>query len=77
MILEISLITLAILSIIAVELRDLLQAVIVIGAVDAVLALVFLLMAAPDVAITQAAVASALTTFVFIVAIFKTRREEE
>ncbi len=76
MIFEIALVMLAVLSIAAVQSRDLLHAVIVLAAADAVLAFAFLLLSAPDVAITQAAVGSGLTTFIFALAVLKTRREE-
>ena len=77
MILEFSLIALFILTLAAVSLRDLLHAVIVLAGADAALAVVFYLLAAPDIAITQAAVGSGLTTIIFLVAIYKTRRVEE
>jgi multicomponent Na+:H+ antiporter subunit B len=77
MILEISLLVLAILVIIAVESRDLLHAVIILGAGDALVAFIFLMMAAVDIAITQVAVGAALITFIFIVSIRKTSRMED
>jgi len=77
MLIEILLLVFAAISVFAVESRDLLHAVIIFAAGDALLALIFLLLAAPDIAITQAAVGSALTTFIFVVAIVKTRRSEE
>ncbi len=77
MLFETVLVVFAALSLLAVECRDLLHAVIIFAAGDAVLAVIFLLLAAPDVAITQAAVGSALTTFIFAVSIRKTRRTEE
>jgi len=39
--------------------------------------LVFYLLQAPDVAIAQAGVGAALTTAIFLLAIWKTRRKEE
>lgn len=65
------------LSIVAVHLRDLLHAVIVLAAADLVIAALFYLMAAPDIAITQATVVAGLTTLIFMLAIHKTRRTEE
>ncbi|RLJ06686.1 MAG: cation:proton antiporter [Candidatus Aenigmatarchaeota archaeon] len=77
MLLEICLVVLVMLSVVIVEIRDLLHMAIIFGAADILLAFVFLLLAAPDVAITQAAVGSALTTFILIIAVKKTRRLEE
>jgi uncharacterized MnhB-related membrane protein len=77
MILEIFLVVLAVLSIAAVLSRDLIYAVILLAGADVVLALGFYLLAAPDIALTQASVAAGLTTFIFLIAISKTRRMEE
>ena len=76
MILEISLLILAIASIAVIAMKDLLHAVIVMAAADAVLALIFYLMAAPDIAVTQVAVTAGLTTVIFVIAIGRTRRME-
>ena len=75
MILEISLLALVALTVAAIEMKDLLHAVIVLGATSTIMSLVFFLLAAPDIAITQAAV-SGLTTLIFVVAISKTERAE-
>jgi multicomponent Na+:H+ antiporter subunit B len=77
MILEISLLVLAVLVIIAVEARDLLHAVIILGVGDILIAFIFIMMAAVDIAITQVAVGAALITFIFIVTIRKTSRMED
>ena len=76
MILEIVLLVLLAMSIVAVELRDLLYAVIVLGTADILAAVAFYLMAAPDIALTQAAVTTGLTLFIFLIVIGKTRRLE-
>lgn len=76
MILEISLLVLAALSVAAVKTRDLVYAVILLAGADILLALGFYMLAAPDIALTQAAVAAGLTTFIFLIAINKTRRME-
>jgi len=47
------------------------QGVIVMSVVSLMASILFLLMAAPDVAITEASVGSALTTIVFVIAIRK------
>jgi len=77
MIFEISLLVILAASVAAVAMKDLFHAVIVMASADAVLALVFLMLRAPDIAITQIAVTGGLTTVIFLVAIGKTRRMEE
>lgn len=57
--------------------RDLLSSVIALAALSLVLSLEFYLLQAPDVAIAEAAIAAALTTAIFVLAIRKTRRKEE
>lgn len=64
-------------SILAVVLRDLLAAALALGAQGLLLSLAFYLLQAPDVAIAQAGVGAALTTAIFLLAIWKTRRKEE
>jgi uncharacterized MnhB-related membrane protein len=76
MILESVLLALLIMSVIAVELKDLLYAVILLGSADLLAAIAFYLMAAPDIALTQAAVTTGLTVFIFLIVIGKTRRLE-
>jgi uncharacterized MnhB-related membrane protein len=61
----------------AVLLRDLLAAALALGAQGLLLSLVFYLLQAPDVAMAQAGVGAALTTAIFLLAIWKTRRKEE
>ncbi len=76
MMLEIILIVTLVMSIIAVEMKDLLYAVIILGAVDLLAAVAFYFMAAPDIAITQVAVTAGLSVFIFVIVIGKTRRLE-
>ena len=76
MILESVLILLLLVSIFAIEMKDLLYAVILLGAADLLAAVAFFFMAAPDIAITQVAVTTALSVFIFVVVIGKTRRLE-
>jgi uncharacterized MnhB-related membrane protein len=76
MIFEVSLLVLAITSVAVVALKDLLHAVVVMAGADAVLALIFFLLGAPDIAITQVAVTAGLTTIIFLIAIGRTRRME-
>jgi len=61
----------------ALHLRDLLSAVIVMGVVDLITAIMFLVLQAPDVAITQAAVGAGLTTAIFVIALIRSTREEK
>lgn len=61
----------------SIRMKNLFYAVITLAVVDVLLAAVFYMMAAPDIAITQAAVASGLGTFVFLLALGKTSKTEE
>ncbi|NMA61996.1 MAG: DUF4040 domain-containing protein [Firmicutes bacterium] len=56
--------------------RDLLYAAILLGAYSVTMALIWLLMSAPDLAITEAAAGIGMTTLMIAV-ISKTGREEE
>ncbi|MCR3921795.1 MAG: DUF4040 domain-containing protein [Firmicutes bacterium] len=56
--------------------RDLLAAVIIFAAYSLVMAILWQLLAAPDVAITEAALGAGVTTLLLIAAIAKTRRQE-
>ncbi|MBU0898924.1 MAG: DUF4040 domain-containing protein [Nanoarchaeota archaeon] len=77
MIFELLLIVMIGLIAVAINLKDLVHAVIVLASADVIIALIFLLLAAPDIAITQVAIASGLTSLIFIVAIRKSIRREE
>ncbi len=57
-------------------LRDLLVAVIVFSSYSLVMAIIWLIMNAPDLALTEAAVGAGITTVLFIITIFKTQRKE-
>ena len=70
------LILMPILAVVIVELKNLLYAAIVLGAESVVLAVIFYMLKAPDIAITQAAVGAGISTMLFVFAISKTRREE-
>jgi len=61
----------------SLHLKDLLSAVIVMGVVDLVVAIMFFVLQAPDVAITQATVGAGLTTAIFVIAIIRSTREEK
>ena len=77
MIFEILLLVSLMLAIFAVETKDLLYSVIFLGALGSVIAVLFYLMAAPDIAITQAVVTAGLGTFVLVVAVNRIGRREE
>jgi len=72
--LEIFLISLVILAIAALEMRDLLSAVIVLAGFSLCLAVSFYFLQAPDVALAEAAVGTGVSTALFVVAIYKTER---
>jgi uncharacterized MnhB-related membrane protein len=76
MIFEVMLILMTLVTIAAVQMKDLMHAVILLAGADAMLAIVFFLLAAPDIAITQAAVSAGLSTVIYVIAIHKTRRHE-
>jgi len=57
--------------------QDLLYAVIGTGVISLILSVLFLLLQAPDVALTEAAIGVALTTIIFIIAIRNTVRYEK
>jgi uncharacterized MnhB-related membrane protein len=65
-----------VLSIVAIELKNLLYAVITLAGASIVLAVIFYMLQAPDIAITQAAVGAGISTVLYIIAISRTRREE-
>ena len=56
--------------------RDLLASVIIFAAYSLVMAIIWQLLAAPDVAITEAAIGAGVTTLLLVAAIAKTRRQE-
>lgn len=76
MIFEIALVLLVIFTVAAVIIKDLVHAVILLAIADVLLAVAFYMMGAPDIALTQAAIVAGLTTFIFMIAISKTRRME-
>ena len=57
--------------------KDLLLAALGTSAVSVVLSILFYLLQAPDVALTEAAIGVALSTIIFVIAIKKTDRYEE
>ncbi len=77
MLMELLIVASAVLSFAAIRMKNLFYAVITLAVVDVLIAGVFYMMAAPDIAITQAAIASGLSTFVFMLALGKTEKVEE
>ena len=77
MLLEASLIVMIAGFAMAIWSRDLLKSVILLGIGDLALALSFYIMAAPDIAVTQVSVATALSVLILVYTIKKTRRMEE
>ena len=70
------LVLLFVLCLIAIELKDLLYSVIVLAGASVSLAVIFYMLQAPDIAITQAAVGAGVMTVLFVIAISRTRRQE-
>lgn len=64
-------------AVVTIHARDLLVAIIASAIVDLVLAVLFYILQAPDVAITQASIMGGLTTAIFLVVIKKTERYEQ
>ncbi len=56
--------------------KDLLGAVIIFGAYSLIMAVLWLLLRAPDIALTEAAIGAGVTTILFIGVISRTRRME-
>jgi len=65
-----------IMSWIAIEIKDLLYSVILLGGASVTLATIFYMLQAPDIAITEAVVGAGVSTILYVVAISRTRREE-
>jgi uncharacterized MnhB-related membrane protein len=70
------LLLLFVMSLIAIELKDLLYAIIILGGASVALAVLFYMLRAPDIAITEAVVGAGVATILYIVTISRTRREE-
>ncbi|KUO42804.1 MAG: hypothetical protein APU95_04415 [Hadesarchaea archaeon YNP_N21] len=73
---DLLLITLFIVCLVAVEVKDLLYSAILLGGAGVALAAIFYMLQAPDIAITQAVVGVGISTVLYVIAISKTRREE-
>jgi multicomponent Na+:H+ antiporter subunit A len=64
-------------AIFAITRKDLIIAVIGTSVISVVLSVLFYILQAPDVALTEAAIGVALSTIIFVIAIKKTDRYEE
>lgn len=73
---EILLVIMLILALLALLVRDLLGTVVLMGVFSLVSCLVFYVLGAPDVALTEAAVGTGIGTVVFIWIVFKTERRD-
>jgi len=73
----VSLFFLIVAGIYAVVKKDLLQAAIATGLISLVLSILFFILQAPDVALTEAAIGIALSTIIFVLAIRNTKRFED
>lgn len=61
----------------AIYQKSLLSAIIVAGAISLLASVIYIIMAAPDVAMTEAAIGSGLTTIVFLYALNKVRKQDK
>ena len=61
----------------ALYLKDLLSAIISAGAISLLASVIYIILAAPDVAMTEAAIGSGLTTIVFLYALNLIRKDRE
>ncbi len=71
-----SLVFILIAAVYAIIQKDLIQAVIATSLISLALSLVFYILQAPDVALTEAAIGIALSTIIFIITIRNTKRYE-
>ncbi len=65
------------LSILAIELKNLIAAVVAMGAVSLIISVLFLLLQAPDVAMAEASIGAALTMIIYVIGVRQTERREE
>lgn len=64
-------------ALIAIYQKDLLSAIVAAGVISLLASIIYILLAAPDVAMTEAAIGSGLTTIVFLYALNKIRKRKE
>jgi uncharacterized MnhB-related membrane protein len=73
----ISFLMMIILAVMAVRSKDLIKAAVLLAGLSLVASFVFVLLRAPDVAMAEASIGSALTAIILVYAIRKTERYEE
>lgn len=66
-----------VLAVLSVHLKDLLAAVILMGASSLIVSVLFLFLQAPDVAMSEASIGAALTMAVYIIVVKKTEASEK
>ncbi|OGC25336.1 hypothetical protein A2291_02905 [candidate division WOR-1 bacterium RIFOXYB2_FULL_42_35] len=76
MINDVFLIMLIVTALLAIEMKDLLNSVIILAAFSLVLTFLFFNLHALDLAMAEAAIGAGVSTVLFVVAISKTRRRE-
>lgn len=64
-------------AILAVYLKNLVSAILAAGVISLLASIIYLLLAAPDVAMTEAAIGSGLTTVVFLLALKQIKSNQE
>ncbi|MGL1893193.1 MAG: DUF4040 domain-containing protein [Spirochaetaceae bacterium] len=64
-------------AILAIQLKDMVSSIIAAGAVSLLASVLYLIYGAPDVAMTEASIGSALTTVVFLFAWFRVKNVEK
>lgn len=73
---EVLLFIMLVVSVIALQIKDLLAAVLVLGVFSLLSCLVFFLLHAPDVALTEAAVGTGVGTVILIWIVYRTDRRD-
>ena len=71
------LVSIIVIAVFSIEVKDLLSAVILMGVSSLLVSFVFLLLHAPDVALSEALIGAALTMAIYVIAVKKTERREE
>ena len=73
----VTLFSMIVLSALAIRSKDLLYASIYLAGVSVMVSILFIILSAPDIALVEAAVGVGLSTFFFVAAVKKTKRNEE
>ncbi len=66
-----------VLAVLSIQVKDLIAAVVAMGAVSLIISLLFLFLQAPDVAMAEASIGAALTMAIYIIVVRKTERREK